>query len=172
MRGAALISNISRNSASVENVLRKLSDHALCDGLEVSNYTHPRVFHNHYTFHTSTLTIFLRIFTALLRFSGLKRIIFRHFVCRGLMRCSWFIVKSLPHLEELVIGTRYFWVTPPNIIKGIVTVLSSCPNLRVLGFVFDARLGPTKPTRCRRWVCKHKYHFTPCRFSPIEPDTW
>ncbi|OAX34631.1 hypothetical protein K503DRAFT_774358 [Rhizopogon vinicolor AM-OR11-026] len=166
-----LISNIPETPLAVENVLRKLSDHALCDGLEVIQLHTPKsVGHNHYTFHTSTLTIFLRIFTALLRFSGLKRIHLSTFCM------SWLddgalgsIVKSLPHLEELVIGTRYFWLTPPKItLKGIVTVLSSCPNLRVLGLVFDAtKLGP--PTQMLGdGVCNTNITSLRVGFSPIE----
>ncbi|KAG1836008.1 hypothetical protein DFJ58DRAFT_627214, partial [Suillus subalutaceus] len=44
-------------------------------------------------------------------------------------------------LECLDLGTIYSWQTPPtNTFQDIVTLLSSCPNLRKLGLVFDTTM--------------------------------
>ncbi|OJA19718.1 hypothetical protein AZE42_01524 [Rhizopogon vesiculosus] len=160
-----LISEIPETALAAENVLRKLSDHALCDGLEVIQLHTPKSGgHNQYTFHLDTFTM--------LRFSGLKSI---HLSTIG-MSCLdddtlGSLVRSLPHLEELVIGTKYFWSTPPRTtFKGIVTVLSSCPNLRMLGLVFDAtKLGPSTPTQMLGdGVCNTNITSLGVGFSPIE----
>ncbi|OAX34629.1 hypothetical protein K503DRAFT_868800 [Rhizopogon vinicolor AM-OR11-026] len=143
-----------------------MSDHTLCDGLEVIQLDTPRSGgHNQYMFNLDTLTM-------LLRFSGLKRIHLST-ICMSYLgdHAIGSIVRSLPHLEELVIGTGYFWSTPLRItFNGIATILSSCPNLRVLGLVFDAtKLGPTTPTQILgERICNTNITSLRVGFSPIE----
>ncbi|KAG1736420.1 uncharacterized protein EDB91DRAFT_1250045 [Suillus paluster] len=49
------------------------------------------------------------------------------------------VVKSWSLLQWLDLGTAYFWQTRPRItFRGLVTLLSSYPNLTTLGLIFDA----------------------------------
>jgi hypothetical protein len=75
-----------------------------------------------------------------MHFSGLKEVDLSAF-CMSLLDDDALgsIVKSWPHLECLHLGTKYFWQLPPKFtFQGLVALLSSCPNLRKLGLVFDA----------------------------------
>jgi hypothetical protein len=80
-----------------------------------------------------------------MRFSSLKIVKLAPF-CMSLLDDDALgsIAKSWPCLEELNLGTRYFWKMRPRItFHGLVAVLSSCLNLKALGLVFDAtKLDP------------------------------
>ncbi|OAX35132.1 hypothetical protein K503DRAFT_868468 [Rhizopogon vinicolor AM-OR11-026] len=129
-------SSVPETGLAVERALCKLNNHVLCDGLESFLYAAPKtrtVDHVDYAFSLHT-------FTPLTRFSSLKGV---HIVssCTSLLDDDALgsLVKSWPCLEYFYIGVAYFWKTPPRItFQGLVTVVSSCPNLRGLGLVFDA----------------------------------
>ncbi|KAG1729599.1 hypothetical protein EDD22DRAFT_810588, partial [Suillus occidentalis] len=70
-------------------------------------------------------------------------------------------------LERLYLGCEHFWSTPPKItFRGLVTLLSTCPNLKGLGLVFDAtKLIP--PTAIGD-VCNTNIISFHVGFSPID----
>ncbi|KAG2137077.1 hypothetical protein DEU56DRAFT_804846 [Suillus clintonianus] len=130
-----LFSEIPETAPAVERALRELTDRVLFDGLKIIVlyvYEVPDLIDNAFT---------LRTFTPLMHFSSLKEISLERF-CMSLLDDDALgsIVKSWPNLENLYLGTWRFWKTPPKItFRGLVAVLSSCPNLRKLGLVFDAK---------------------------------
>ncbi|KAG0695997.1 hypothetical protein DFH29DRAFT_764323, partial [Suillus ampliporus] len=77
---------------------------------------------------------------------------------------------SWPRLECLRLGTRYCWSTPPKItLRGIVTLLSSCPKLRGLGLVFDATtVDPLTDEKLGGGVCNTNITSFDVGSSPIE----
>ncbi|KAH7926839.1 hypothetical protein BV22DRAFT_1127844 [Leucogyrophana mollusca] len=49
------------------------------------------------------------------------------------------IASSLPSIERLNLGTRYFWEETPKLtLNGLIVLLTHCPQLRKLGLVIDA----------------------------------
>ncbi|KAH7926842.1 hypothetical protein BV22DRAFT_1045789 [Leucogyrophana mollusca] len=49
------------------------------------------------------------------------------------------IASSLPNIEWLILGTRYFWEETPKLtLNGVNVLLARCPRLRTLGLVIDA----------------------------------
>ncbi|OAX38857.1 hypothetical protein K503DRAFT_129776 [Rhizopogon vinicolor AM-OR11-026] len=160
-----LISDVPETALAIEHALRRLNNQVLFDGLEGIQMHAPKNDDRiDYAFYLDT-------FTPLMHFSGLKAVELAAFCM------SWLdddtlgsIVKSWPCLENLCLGTRYFWRTRPRItFQGLVTVLSSCPNLRVLGLVFDAtKLGPPTPEKPGGGVCNTNVTSLHVGFSPIE----
>ncbi|KAG1807306.1 uncharacterized protein BJ212DRAFT_1387597 [Suillus subaureus] len=105
-----------------------------------------------------------------MRFSRLKEVLLPSFCI------SWLdddalgtIVKSWLRFERLDLGTAHFWQTPPRItFRGLVTLLSSCPNLEHLGLVFDTRnVGPIQAERSGG-VCNTNIRKFSVGCSPIE----
>ncbi|KAG1738772.1 hypothetical protein EDB19DRAFT_883075 [Suillus lakei] len=89
-------------------------------------------------------------------FSGLRK------VNLSLFCMSWLdedvlgsIVMSWPRLECLDLRTAYYWQTPPKVtFQGLVALLSSCPNLRRLGLLFNAtRIEPPTAEKPGGGVC-------------------
>ncbi|KAG1890349.1 hypothetical protein F4604DRAFT_1673773 [Suillus subluteus] len=113
----------------------------------------------------------LQTFTPLMRFSGLKEIGLSAF-CMSLLDDDALgsIVKSWPRLECLYLGTKCFWRTPPKItFRGLVALLSACPNLRNLGLVFDAtKVDSLTAEKLGRGVCNTNITSFHVGFSPIE----
>lgn len=134
-RQLQLIPVFAESAVAIEHALRKLDKCLLFDVLEhilldVVFKPVDRI-DNAFTLHT---------FTPLMRFSGLKEVDLST-SCMSLLDDDALgsIVKSWPHLECLLLGNKCFWQLPPKItFRGLVTLLSTCPNLRKLGLVFDA----------------------------------
>jgi hypothetical protein len=131
--------DIPETADAVERAMCELCNRVLCDGLEEFRHYAPKNVDNiDYAFN-------LRTFIPLMRFSSLKIVKLAPF-CMSLLDDDALgsIAKSWPYLEELNLGTRYFWKTRPRItFHGLVAVLSSCLNLKALGLVFDAtKLDP------------------------------
>ncbi|OAX32865.1 hypothetical protein K503DRAFT_804861 [Rhizopogon vinicolor AM-OR11-026] len=117
------------------------------------------------------LNIVLRTFTPLMPFSSLKIVDLAAF-CTSLVddNALGSIVKSWPRLEELYLGIRFFSrITPRVTFQGLLTVLSSCLNLREFGLAFDATT-PDLPTAEKPggWVCNTNITTLHVGFSPIE----
>ncbi|KAG1836726.1 hypothetical protein DFJ58DRAFT_749702 [Suillus subalutaceus] len=134
-RQLQLVPAFPESAAAVECALRMLDKRLLFDALEhiLLDVVLEPADHidNAFT---------LQTFTPLMRFSGLKEISLSAF-CMSLLDVDALgsIVKSWPRLECLYLGTKCFWRTPPKItFRGLVALLSACPNLRNLGLVFDA----------------------------------
>ncbi|KIK31845.1 hypothetical protein CY34DRAFT_814498, partial [Suillus luteus UH-Slu-Lm8-n1] len=125
-----------KSAAVIARCLRMLDDHLLCDVLECFMLYMFTLFENEaidtaFTLHT---------FVPLMRFSGLKEVDIET-CCMSLLDDDALgsIVKSWPCLERLYLGCKNFWSTPPKItFRGLATLLSTCPNLKGLGLVFDA----------------------------------
>ncbi|KAG2036700.1 hypothetical protein BDR03DRAFT_1011454 [Suillus americanus] len=150
-RALRLLYGNPETALAVECALRKLDNHPYHSRLENIVIHGPKsVDHDDYTFH-------LRTFTPLACFSHLKEILLPSFCM------SW------PRLERLDLGTAHFWQTPPRItFRGLVTLLSSCPNLENLGLVFDAtNVDPTQAGRSRG-VCNTNIVKLSVGCSPIE----
>ncbi|KIK36049.1 hypothetical protein CY34DRAFT_811625 [Suillus luteus UH-Slu-Lm8-n1] len=152
------------SAAVIARCLRMLDDHLLCDVLECLILNMPILFENEaidkaFTLHT---------FVPLLRFSGLKEIEIAT-SCMSLLDDDALgsIVKFWPCLERLYLGCEHFWSTPPKItFRGLVTLLSTCPNLKGLGLAFDAtKLNP--PTAIGD-VCNTNITTFQVGFSPID----
>ncbi|KAG1815998.1 uncharacterized protein BJ212DRAFT_1481063 [Suillus subaureus] len=113
----------------------------------------------------------LQTFTPLMRFSGLKAVDLSAF-CMSLLDDDALgsIVKSWPRLECLYLGTKCFWRTPPKItFRGLVALLSACPNLRNLGLVFDAtKVDLPTAEKLGRRVCNTNITSFHVGFSPIK----
>ncbi|KAG1766892.1 hypothetical protein EV702DRAFT_1036356 [Suillus placidus] len=148
---------------AVECALRKLDNHPYHSRQHAVIHGPKSVDHDEYAFR-------LRTFTPLMRFSHLKEVLLSSFCM------SWLdddalstIVKSWPRLERLDLGTAHFWQTQPSItFRGLVTLLSSCPNLENLGLVFDAtNVGPPSTGRLGG-VCNTKITKFSVGCSPIE----
>ncbi|KAG1736421.1 uncharacterized protein EDB91DRAFT_1021549, partial [Suillus paluster] len=75
-----------------------------------------------------------------------------------------------PRLERLEFGTKYVWRIQPKItFRGLVTLLSSCPNLRKLGLVFDAtQVDPPMAEKQGRGVCNTHITIFDVGCSPFE----
>ncbi|OJA16620.1 hypothetical protein AZE42_05999 [Rhizopogon vesiculosus] len=129
-----LYSDVSVTALAVERALCGMNNRILCDGLEEFQHVLFRI--RNRIDHAFSF----RTFTPLMRFSSLKVVELAPF-CMSLLddNALGSIVKSWPRLERLYLGNQFFWEIPPRItFQGLVTVLSSCPNLRELGLVFDA----------------------------------
>jgi hypothetical protein len=103
-----------------------------------------------------------------MRFSSLKIVEFAQF-CMSLLDDDAIgsIVRSWPCLEQLELGTNHSWKTQPRMtFQGLVTVISSCPNLRKLGLVFDAT--KVDPEKSGAEVCNTNITTLCVGFSPIE----
>ncbi|KAG2741105.1 hypothetical protein P692DRAFT_20786767 [Suillus brevipes Sb2] len=123
------------SAAVIARCLCTLDGHLLCDVLEcfilcISAYSDNAI-NTAFTLHT---------FVPLMRFSGLKEVKIAT-SCMSLLDDDALgsIVKFWPCLERLYLGCDCFWPIPPKItFQGLVTLLSTCPNLKELGLVFDA----------------------------------
>ncbi|OAX34354.1 hypothetical protein K503DRAFT_859271 [Rhizopogon vinicolor AM-OR11-026] len=160
-----LYSNVSVTALAVERALCELNNRILCDGLEEFQHDLSRIrnpIDHAFSFRT---------FTPLMRFSSLKVVEFAPF-CMSLLDDDALgsIVKSWPRLERLYLGNRFFWEIPPRVtFQGLVTVLSSCPNLRELGLVFDATtLDLRTDEKPGGGVCNTNITKLHVGFSPIE----
>ncbi|KAG1718010.1 uncharacterized protein EDB91DRAFT_1187388, partial [Suillus paluster] len=131
-RQLQLVPHDVETSLSVERTLRKLTDRVLFDDLECITLYASTHIGEAFTVHT---------FTPLMRFSGLKEVDLSTW-CMSLLDDDGLgsIVKSWPCLERLELGNKVIWDedAPMITFRGLVTLLSSCPNLRTLGLVFDA----------------------------------
>lgn len=134
-RQLQLIPAFAESAVAIECALRKLDKCLLFDVLEhiLLDVVLKPVDHidNAFT---------LQTFTPLMRFSCLKEVDLSTF-CMSLLDDDALgsIVKSWPHLECLHLGNKCSWQLPPKItFRGLVALLSTCPNLRKLGLVFDA----------------------------------
>ncbi|OAX34625.1 hypothetical protein K503DRAFT_429912 [Rhizopogon vinicolor AM-OR11-026] len=136
-----LITKCCSTAPNIELALYKMNNRVLCDGLEEFRYDVPDVV----TDIASSFSI--HTFTPLMRFSSLKVVDLASF-CMSLLDDDALgsIVNSWPHLECLYLGTGGALKEPPKpkvTFQGLVTVLSSCLDLRELGLVFDAtRVDP------------------------------
>ncbi|KAG2345712.1 hypothetical protein BDR05DRAFT_998324 [Suillus weaverae] len=165
-RQLQLIPAFSESAVAVECVLRTLDKRLLFDVLEhiLLDVVLEPADHigNAFT---------LQTFSPLMRFSGLKEVDLSTF-CMSLLDDDDLgsIVKSWPRLECLHLGTRCFWQTPPKItFRGLVALLSTCPNLRNLGLVFDAtKVDSLTVEKPGRGVCNTNITSFHVGFSPIE----
>ncbi|KAG1836003.1 hypothetical protein DFJ58DRAFT_749957 [Suillus subalutaceus] len=119
----------------------------------------------------------LRTFTPLMRFSRLKEVLLPSFCMPWLDDDALgTIVKSWPCLERLDLGTAHFWQTPLRVtFRGLVTLLSSCPNLENPGLVFDT----TNVVICRVLSDRTTTASRACAFADltvleryVEPWAW
>jgi len=108
-----------------------------------------------------------------MRFSSLKVVDLASF-CMSLLDDDALgsIVNSWPHLECLYLGTGGALKEPPKpkvTFQGLVTVLSSCLNLRELGLVFDAtRVDPPTAEKPGAEVYNTNITTLHVGFSPIK----
>ncbi|KAG2156341.1 hypothetical protein DEU56DRAFT_906502 [Suillus clintonianus] len=113
----------------------------------------------------------LDTFTPLMQFSGLQEVSLTSF-CMSLIDdvALGSIIKSWTRLRRLDLGTAHFWQTRPRItFCGLVTLLSSCPELTSLGLVFDAtNVGPPTDEKPEGGVCNTNIINFRVGCSPIE----
>ncbi|KAG1752465.1 uncharacterized protein EDB91DRAFT_1102771, partial [Suillus paluster] len=155
----------AESAVAFENALRSLDNRLLCDVLERILLDVGNLDEHIDNFFT------LRTFTPLMRFSGLKEVDLSS-LCISLLddHALGSIVESWPRLECLHLGTKYLWKTPPKItFRGFVTVLSSCPDLRELGLVFNAKkVDPPTDEKPGGGICNTNITTFDVGFSPIE----
>ncbi|KAG0698039.1 hypothetical protein DFH29DRAFT_1003185 [Suillus ampliporus] len=156
----------SRETALVvERALHKLHNRLLCDTLEsiIIHGSTLAVNNIDYAFNLGT-------FTPLMQFSNLKKVDLSSF-CMSLLDDDTFgsIVKSWPRLESLNLGTTGVLKIPPKItFQGLVTLLSSCPNLRDLALIFDAtKVDPPTAQKPGGGVCNTHITSFDVGWSPI-----
>ncbi|OAX34370.1 hypothetical protein K503DRAFT_774635, partial [Rhizopogon vinicolor AM-OR11-026] len=161
-RRLRLFYNFPETALAVERAWRELDNRVLYDGLEEFRCDGSS-FDGDIAYALSFGT-----FTPLMRFSSLKIVQLPQF-CTSLLDDDAIgsIVKSWPRLEHLELGTNHTWKTQPRMtFQGLVTVLSSCPNLKELNLVFDAT--KVDPKKSGAGVCNTNITTLCVGFSPIE----
>jgi hypothetical protein len=157
--------NITESAFDIEHTLRGMNDRLLCNCLR-SIHLHGPKSRDHVDYAFS-----LRTFTPLLQFSRLKSInLATSYMSLLTDDALGSVVKSWPCLEEFYLGTEYFWRTRPKVtFEGLVSVLSSCPNLRKLGLVFDTtKLRPHTAEKPGGGIFNTSITVLHVGFSPIK----